>query len=97
MENTNKSLLVIGDNNVLKGILTQRDLIHFHSVGHNESPIEHYMTKIENMITIQRDSLTSLEIHDLKKILTSHKIQKLPILVGVELYGLITLKDILQN
>ena len=97
MENTNKSLLVIDDNNILKGILTQRDLIHFHSVGHSESPIEHYMTKIENMITIQQESLTALKIHDLKKILTSHKIQKLPILKGAELYGLITLKDILDR
>ena len=97
IKDNKKSLLVIDSNNILKGIITQRDLLHFYSIGNQEYLVSMFMTKIENMITLEKKSLGSLQIKDLIKILTSHKIQKLPITENGKLYGLITLKDMLDR
>uniref|UniRef100_A0A6C0B2U6 CBS domain-containing protein n=1 Tax=viral metagenome TaxID=1070528 RepID=A0A6C0B2U6_9ZZZZ len=97
IKNTNKSLLVINSDNILKGIITQRDLIHFNSIGHSDHAVLDFMTAIHKMITIERIELNGLEIQDLIKILTSNKIQKLPITENGALYGLITLKDMLDR
>ena len=97
IKDDNKSLLVINSDNFLKGIITQRDLIHFNSIGNIEHLVSQFMTKISEMITIEKRDLPNLKIKDLIKILTRSKIQKLPITENGKLYGLITLKDMLDR
>ena len=97
IKNNNKSLLVIDIDNFLKGIITQRDLIYFNSVGNRGDPVVDFMTNITKMITIERSELKNLSIPALIKILTSNKIQKLPIIENGELHGLITLKDMIDR
>ena len=97
IKNNNKSLLVIDTDNFLKGIITQRDLIYFNSVGNRGDPVVDFMTNITKMITIERSELKNLSIPALIKILTSNKIQKLPIIENGELHGLITLKDMIDR
>ena len=97
IKNNNKSLLVIDTDNFLKGIITQRDLIYFNSVGNRGDPVVDFMTNITKMITIERSELKNLSIPELIKILTSNKIQKLPIIENGELHGLITLKDMIDR
>jgi len=95
--NNNKSLLVIDNNKILKGIITQRDLIHYNSVGYRKSPVSLFMTKISDMITLNKQDIHVLSVDDLIKMLTSNKIQKLPIVERGKLCGLITLKDMLDR
>tara|TARA_B110000211_G_scaffold9963_1_gene10548 strand:- start:395 stop:1858 length:1464 start_codon:yes stop_codon:yes gene_type:complete len=97
IKNNNKSLLVIDTDNFLKGIITQRDLIYFNSVGNRRDPVVDFMTNITKMITIEKSELKNLSIPELIKILTSNKIQKLPIIENGELHGLITLKDMIDR
>jgi IMP dehydrogenase len=97
IKNNNKSLLVIDTDNFLKGIITQRDLIYFNSVGNRGDPVVDFMTNITKMVTIERSELKNLSIPALIKILTSNKIQKLPIIENGELHGLITLKDMIDR
>lgn len=97
IKNNNKSLLVIDTDNFLKGIITQRDLIYFNSVGNRGDPVVDFMTNITKMITIDKSELKNLSIPELIKILTSNKIQKLPIIENGELHGLITLKDMIDR
>lgn len=97
IKNNNKSLLVIDIDNFLKGIITQRDLIYFNSVGNRGDPVVDFMTNITKMVTIERSELKNLSIPELIKILTSNKIQKLPIIENGELHGLITLKDMIDR
>ena len=97
IKDTNKSLLVIDAEHFLKGIITQRDLIHFNSMGNIQYSVSTFMTSIDEMIKIEKPELKHLNINDLIKILTSNKIQKLPITENGKLYGLITLKDMLDR
>ena len=65
IKDDNKSLLVINSDNFLKGIITQRDLIHFNSIGNIEHLVSQFMTKISEMITIEKRDLPNLKIKDL--------------------------------
>lgn len=80
-------LPVVDENNILKGIVTNRD-IKYHEI--DDTPITNIMTK-DNLITAKVG--TSLEAA--KKILMANKIEKLPIVdENYTLCGLITIKDI---
>lgn len=89
-ENSIGGIPVVNENNVLVGIVTNRDLRFEKSHGR---PISQVMTS-ENLITT-RDGA------DLKKaeeILQEHKIEKLPVVDGQNrLIGLITFKDIIKS
>jgi IMP dehydrogenase len=78
---------VIDENNVLKGIVTNRDL-RFHKNG--ETPVSKIMTS-KNLIT----SNQNISLEEAKEILQEHRIEKLPVVdKDYKLVGLITYKDI---
>lgn len=78
---------VIDENNVLKGIVTNRDL-RFHKNG--ETPVSKIMTS-NNLIT----SNQNISLEEAKEILQEHRIEKLPVVdKDYRLVGLITYKDI---
>ena len=80
-------LPVVDENNVLEGIVTNRDLKYRVL---DDTPIEKYMTK-ENLVTAPIG--TSLD--EAKEILLDNRIEKLPIVDDeYKLRGLITIKDI---
>ena len=77
--------IVDGESN-LKGIITNRDLKYRENLS---LKVEEVMTK-DNLITASVG--TTLE--EAKSILLEHRIEKLPIVEGTKLKGLITIKDI---
>ena len=77
---------IVDDNGLLKGIVTNRDLRFEHR---NERPIVDVMTS-ENLVTAPEG--TSLK--DAELILQENKIEKLLIVDGDKLVGLITFRDI---
>lgn len=77
--------IVDGESN-LKGIITNRDLKYREDLS---LKVEEVMTK-DNLITASVG--TTLE--EAKSILLEHRIEKLPIVEGTKLKGLITIKDI---
>jgi len=77
---------IVDDNGKLKGIVTNRDLRFEHR---NERPIIEVMTK-DNLVTAPEG--TSLK--DAELILQENKIEKLLIVAGDKLVGLITFRDI---
>ncbi|MFD1063550.1 IMP dehydrogenase [Winogradskyella litorisediminis] len=77
---------IVDDNGKLKGIVTNRDLRFEHR---NERPIVEVMTK-DNLVTAPEG--TSLK--DAELILQENKIEKLLIVDGDKLVGLITFRDI---
>jgi IMP dehydrogenase len=81
---------IINKENVLVGIITNRDLRFQADLA---KPVTEIMTKV-NLITAQQG--TTLE--EAEKILQQHKIEKLPIVdTNFKLTGLITYKDILKK
>ncbi|MCK4664074.1 MAG: IMP dehydrogenase [Bacteroidales bacterium] len=78
---------VVDRNNVLLGIVTNRDLRFEHK---QKKPISDVMTH-ENIITTSQ----SISLEDASKILQKHKIEKLPVVDSDnKLVGLLTYKDI---
>ncbi|RPE00041.1 IMP dehydrogenase [Aureibaculum marinum] len=77
---------IVDDNGMLKGIVTNRDLRFEHG---NKKPIVEVMTS-ENLITAP----VGTSLKDAEKILQQHKIEKLLIVKGDKLEGLITFRDI---
>jgi len=93
-----KSLLVVDSLHCLKGIITQRDLLFYNSCGCGEDSVRKFMTKLEDMTTVTKASVSDMSTTDIINLLTKKKIQKLPILNEAgELQGLITLKDMLDR
>lgn len=78
---------VVGEDNKLKGIITNRDLRFQKDMG---KPVQEVMTKTDLITAPKGTTLTQAE-----EILQSHKIEKLPVVDkdGI-LIGLITFKDI---
>lgn len=88
-ENKIGGIPVVDENQVLKGIVTNRDL-RFEKNG--ARPIKEVMTT-ENLITT--DDTTGLEIAEV--ILQENKIEKLPVVdANYKLVGLITYRDIIK-
>ena len=83
-------LPIIGEDGILKGILTNRDL---RFVNNPQKEIREFMTA-SNLITA-RESIT---MEEAKRLLHINKIEKLPVVDGEHrLVGLITLKDIMKS
>ncbi len=77
---------IVDENGLLKGIVTNRDLRFEHR---NERPIVEVMTS-ENLVTAP----VGTSLKDAEKILQENKIEKLLIVEGDKLVGLITFRDI---
>lgn len=77
--------IVDGESN-LKGIITNRDLKYRENLS---LKVEEVMTK-DNLITAP----VGTTLDEAKSILLEHRIEKLPIVEGTKLKGLITIKDI---
>lgn len=77
--------IVDGESN-LKGIITNRDLKYRENLS---LKVEEVMTK-DNLITAS----VGTTLDEAKSILLEHRIEKLPIVEGTKLKGLITIKDI---
>ncbi|CAM1368380.1 IMP dehydrogenase [Tenacibaculum xiamenense] len=88
-ENKIGGIPVVDNNRKLIGIVTNRDL-RFES--NNERPIKEVMTS-ENLITVKEG--TSLK--EAEVVLQENKIEKLPVVDGDTLVGLITFRDITKT
>ncbi|WP_272023297.1 IMP dehydrogenase [Olleya namhaensis] len=77
---------IVDDNGLLKGIVTNRDLRFEHE---KNRPIVEVMTS-KNLVTAP----VGTSLKDAEKILQQHKIEKLLIVEGDKLEGLITFRDI---
>ena len=93
-----KSLLVTDELGNLTGIFTNRDLISL-SMKNNidDDLVSSYMTIKDKLITIDKSCISSMEINDIIELMSKNKIQKLPVLVNNKVYGLITLRDMLDR
>ncbi len=82
-------LAVVDDSGNLVGLLTNRDLRFETDL---KKPVKELMTPYEKLITAP----PGISLEDAKKILHKHKIEKLPLVEGRRLVGLITIKDIMS-
>ena len=82
---------IIDEDNNLKGIVTNRDLRY---EKNNHRPITEVMTE-EDLVTITRDEIQDSE--KMKGLLKQHKVEKLLIVEGDKLAGLVTHKDLAKS
>lgn len=93
-----KSFLVINNNNNLVGIFTNRDLISLHdNINLDEDLVSKYMTPKEKLITVDKSFIDMMKIDDMINLMSKNKIQKLPVLYNEKVYGLVTLRDMLDR
>ncbi len=84
------SLLILGDDGGLQGILTARDILFEHD---SEKKIFEMMTKVKDMVTAPPET----GLQEAERILHRHKVEKLPLIDSHgKLRGLITSRDILS-
>lgn len=93
MANQGIGCLVVTDGETVTGIVTERDVLrHISSnVEDLDKPVSAVMTR--NVITIEPDK----HIDDAAKVMTEHKIKKLPVVKAGKLLGIITSSDLLAN
>ena len=88
------SLLVV-DNNVLKGLVTEKDIV-FKVASHDEKPSKFFvvdvMTKKEDLITTTSNQGINIAIMLMK----DNDVRRLPVVDNEKLVGIITSKDILK-
>ncbi|MCS7234101.1 MAG: IMP dehydrogenase [Synergistetes bacterium] len=82
-------LAVVDDQGRLLGILTNRDVRFEKNLN---KLVKELMTPREKLITAP----PNISLEDAKEILHKHKVEKLPLLDGEKLVGLITIKDIMS-
>jgi IMP dehydrogenase len=88
-ENSIGGIPVVDENNVLKGIVTNRDLRFEKNI---ERPVKEIMTS-EKLITTSE----STDLHTAEGILQENRIEKLPVVdAAYKLIGLITYRDIIK-
>ena len=85
--------LVIMEGNEIKGIVTDRDLMHCSAHGHNiqECSISSHMSS--PVVTARPDVL----IMNLAKLMIAKRIKRVPITEGRELVGIISFSDIARD
>jgi IMP dehydrogenase len=84
-------VLVVDKKGILAGILTRRDWLN---CDNNTDPVKKFMTPKSKLITAQK----GISIEAAKKILYTHRIEKLPIVdKKFKLIGLFTTKDISER
>ncbi len=82
-------LAVVDEKGRLLGLLTNRDVRFEKDL---KKPVRELMTPRDELITARPD----ISLEEAKEILHRHKIEKLPLLDGEKLVGLITIKDIMS-
>lgn len=82
-------LAVVDDRGRLVGLLTNRDVRFEKNLN---KLVKELMTPRENLVTAP----PNISLEDAKEILHKHKVEKLPLLDGERLVGLITIKDIMS-
>lgn len=88
MTNFNISGIPIVEGDKLVGLVTRRDIRSFSAEG--QELISAVMTPFKKLITAS----ASITLEEAEKICSKHKIEKLPLVDGQKLKGLITLRDI---
>jgi IMP dehydrogenase len=84
------SLLVVGSNELLLGIVTSRDVLFAEDAGR---PVERIMTGGEQLVTAP----VGTRLEQARRILHEHRLEKLPLVdAGGHLRGLITARDVLR-
>ncbi len=87
MQEEGVTSLLVAENNELVGIFTSRDYLFEENLSQKISEV---MTPRERLITAQ----PGIALDDAKRILHQHRIEKLPLVEGKMIKGLITTKDI---
>jgi IMP dehydrogenase len=84
------SMLVVGDNDLLLGIVTSRDVLFAEDTS---QPVEKLMTGGEQLVTAP----VGTRLEQARKILHEHRLEKLPLVDATgHLRGLITARDVLR-
>ena len=87
-KNNTGSLIIIQDNKI-RGIITERDILK--NISELNSKVSKVMTK--KVVTISPDA----HIDDAKKVMLSNKIKRIPIVDGKKLVGIVTITDVLAH
>jgi CBS domain-containing protein len=84
------ALPVVDDRNHLIGIVTDRDLIVFAIAfgAHVEDTIEQYGVREVATVDLRAD------LDDVQRIMSEHRVHRLPVVYGEELLGVISLADL---
>ncbi len=90
-QNGVSSFLVIDQNNLLKGLVTRRDILFEKDMS---IPVKDVMTPIDKLITVD----PKINLEKAKKLFSKHKIEKLPVInTKGELKGLVTANSIVST
>ncbi len=87
-KNDTGSLIIVQDNKI-KGIITERDILK--NISELGSSVSRIMNK--RVVTISPNA----SVEDAKKIMLSNKIKKIPVVNGKKLVGIITITDVLAH
>ncbi len=85
------SSLLIADNNILKGLITSKDLTKLAQHRMLNLPVENFMTT--NLIIVSPDT----SIIKIKQLILENSIGRIPVVEGGQLKGIITRRDILKG
>ena len=85
--------LIIEENNILKGIVTEKDLVN-KIIARGEDPKKTKVKDImeKNLVTIDPNK----DIIEAIRIMSANDLRRLPVIENDNLVGLLTLKDILR-
>jgi CBS domain-containing protein len=88
------SVIVIGQDGKIAGIMTEKDVLKcFRDVEKfSEIQIKDIMTKFEDLVIASFDD----DIQYAMSIMTEHRIKHLPIFKNTELYGMISIGDLIK-
>jgi len=93
MSKENVSSVIIHEKEILKGIVTERDLVK-KVIGENMDPKK---TKVSDIMTKKPYTISpSLDIFEAIKIMNNKHVRRLPVLNKGKLVGLLTMRDLLK-
>lgn len=85
---------IVGNNNDLVGVLTDRDIV-VRSIASGNDP---NMTRIDSVMTKDAITITpEIDVQDAARIMSDEKVRRLPVVEGMRLIGMISLGDLAAN
>ena len=89
-----RGCLVIVDKGHLVGIITERDIVQ-KAIAHGKSPQETLVSEIMSkpVISVGPEALVS----DAARVMADNKIRRLPVTVGTEVVGMLTVTDMARH